>query len=76
MSDEFKIDILRSIKHIIKTIPKRNKIILSFLSNCLKTEGNYEFKKYAIEIVEMVVNEIAEAKENALNTLSEYIEDC
>ncbi len=64
MSDEFKIDILRSIKSLIKTIPKRSKNFLNFLANCLKSsDGNKDFKKYTIDIIENMINEIPEAKE-------------
>lgn len=55
MSDEFKIDILRSIKSLVKNIPKRSKSVLSFLASCLKSDGTYEFKKYAIDIIELMV---------------------
>lgn len=55
MSDEFKIDILRSIKHLVKEIPKRSKVVLNFLSNCLKSEGTYEFKKNAVDIIEIMI---------------------
>ncbi len=40
MSDEFKIDILRSVRNLVKNIPKRAKAVLSFLFNCLKNDGN------------------------------------
>lgn len=63
MSDEFKIDILKSIKSLVKAYPKRAKTVLSFLFNCLKSEGTYEFKKAAIDIVEMIINDISESKE-------------
>lgn len=76
MSDEFKIDILRSIKNLIKTIPSRSKTVLSFLQNCLKSDGNYDFKKYTIDIIEMMINEVAESKDSGLIALAEYIEDC
>ncbi|KRX03144.1 Coatomer/clathrin adaptor appendage, Ig-like subdomain [Pseudocohnilembus persalinus] len=76
MSDDFKIDILRSIKSLIKSVPKRSKTVLQFLSNCLKAEGTYEFKKQAVDIIEIIVADIPSIKEIALNTLAEYIEDC
>ncbi len=55
MSDEFKTDILRSVKSLVRMVPKRSKTVLHFLSNCLKSEGNYDFKKYAIDIIEMML---------------------
>jgi len=67
MSDEFKIDILRSIKSLVRSVPKRYKTVLQFLGQCLKSEGNYEFKKYCVDIIELIINEIPEAKESGLN---------
>ena len=55
MSDEFKIDILRSIKNLVKQIPKRSKTVLSFLGNCLKSDGTYEFKKNAVDIIDIMI---------------------
>ena len=48
MSDEFKIDILRSVKNLVRSAPKRSKTVLYFLGNILKSEGNYELKKYYV----------------------------
>lgn len=55
MSDEFKIDILRSVKNLVRSAPKRSKTVLYFLGNILKSEGNYELKKYAVDIIEMII---------------------
>lgn len=54
-------------------MPSRFKAILSFLSNCLKSEGNYDFKKYAVELLELMIQEIPQAREHATNALAEYI---
>lgn len=77
MSDEFKQDVLKSVSQLIKTSPAKYKTVLNFLSNCLKkSEGSYNFKKYAIDIFENIISEIPASKELAFSQLAEYIEDC
>lgn len=44
MSDEFKVDILTSVKGLVKQLPKKYKVIMVFLFNCMKNEGNTDFK--------------------------------
>ena len=48
--DEFKVDIIRSAKLLVKRAPKKYKLLVTFLSNCLKSnDGNFEFKRETIE---------------------------
>ncbi|KAL4445701.1 hypothetical protein ABPG74_006252 [Tetrahymena malaccensis] len=78
MSDEFKIDILNSVKGLVKQIPKKYRIILIFLFNCMKNEGNADFKAQCIDIVEDIIRQFPteDVRESGLQVLSEYIEDC
>jgi len=76
ISDEFKIDIIYSIKGLLARAPKKFKSILNFLANCLKSESKIQFKKHCLERIEYVMNEVAESKEAGLTHLVEYIEDC
>jgi hypothetical protein len=55
MTEEFKIDILKSIKNILKNIPKQFRIVLNFLQNSLKGEGSLEFKKKAVQMIEYMI---------------------
>lgn len=75
-SDEFKIDIVSSVKALAKKHPKKYKIIINFLASCLKNEGQYEFKSAVVSCLESVIQEIPESKELGLFTLVEFIEDC
>lgn len=63
MSDEFKIDVLRSVKALIKNSPKKWRPIINFLQLTLKQEASVDFKKFAIEIVEGIINDIPEARD-------------
>jgi len=57
MSDEFKVDILNSVKGLVKQLPKKYKVIMVFLFNCMKNEGNTDFKMQCIEIVEDIIRQ-------------------
>ncbi|CAD8045387.1 unnamed protein product [Paramecium sonneborni] len=76
MSDEFKIDVLRSVKALAKNSPNKWKPIIHFLQQTFKCEASQEFKKYSIEIFEFIIHEIPEARETAILALADYIEDC
>ena len=76
ISDEFKIDIIYSIKGLLARAPKKYKSILNFLANCLKTESKFQFKKHCLERIEYVMNEVPDSKDAGLTHLVEYIEDC
>eukprot|EP01017_Pseudomicrothorax_dubius_P028770 TRINITY_DN3444_c0_g1_i1.p1 TRINITY_DN3444_c0_g1~~TRINITY_DN3444_c0_g1_i1.p1 ORF type:complete len:808 (-),score=249.76 TRINITY_DN3444_c0_g1_i1:153-2516(-) len=76
ISDEFKIDIIKSVQNFVRKLPKKFRVLLNFLSNCLKGEGSYEVKRSCVDAVDFMINEIPESKEAALLQLAEYIEDC
>lgn len=75
-SDEFKIDIVSSIKALARKHPSKYKNIVNFLAYCLRNEGQFEFKSACVSCLEAVIKEIPEAKEIGLFTLCEFIEDC
>jgi len=75
-SEEFKIDIVSSVKALAKKHPKKYRSIVNFFSHCLKNEGQYEFKSACVSCLEYVLKEIPESKEIGLFTLAEFIEDC
>ena len=74
MSDEFKIDILRSVRALVTS--KKWKPILTFLSSTLKCDASQDFKRYAVDIIESIIQDIPEAKETGIIALADYIEDC
>jgi coatomer protein complex subunit gamma len=49
---------------------------MSFLSNILREEGGFEYKKAIVDSILILINEIPEAKEGGLAHLCEFIEDC
>lgn len=50
--------------------------MLSFLSGVLRDEGGYDFKRAVVEAMFDMIKFIADAKEQALSHLCEFIEDC
>jgi coatomer protein complex subunit gamma len=75
-SDEFKVDIVYSVRGLTRKHPKKFKTLINFLCTCLKSEGNFDFKNSIVESIELIIIDVPEAKEVGLFTLVEYIEDC
>lgn len=76
MSDEFKIDVLRSVRALVRQNIKKWKAILNFLSQTLKCEASQEFKRYSVDVIENIISDIPDAKETGIIALADFIEDC
>jgi hypothetical protein len=74
MSDDYKIDVLGSIKNVIKQFPNKYQLVNSFLLKFMQTEKQYEFTKTAVEVMEFEIKTIGgEAKKDCLRILSEFL---
>lgn len=49
---------------------------MNFLSNILREEGGFEYKKAIVDSILILIREIPDAKESGLSHLCEFIEDC
>ena len=49
---------------------------MNFLSNVLREEGGFEYKKTIVDCILCLVKSIPDATEAGLTHLSEFIEDC
>jgi len=49
---------------------------MTFLSNMLREEGGYEYKRAIVNTIISIIEENSEAKEAGLTHLCEFIEDC
>jgi len=49
---------------------------MNFLSNILREEGGFEYKKAIVDSIVILIREIPDAKESGLFHLCEFIEDC
>ena len=76
IADEFKIVVVSSIKELCLKYPNKHRVLIGFLSNFLREEGGYEFKKAIVSAVVYLMNTVPETKESGLLHLCEFIEDC
>lgn len=76
IGDEFKIVVVLAIQSLCLKFPKKHGVLMSFLSNILREEGGYEFKKAIVDAMIAVMTGLPETKDMALFHLCEFIEDC
>jgi coatomer protein complex subunit gamma len=76
ISDEFKIIVVSSIRALCLKFPSKQQKTLAFLSDMLRDEGGYEFKKALVDAIFDLIKYVEECKEEALGHLCEFIEDC
>ncbi|OUC43142.1 putative trp operon repressor [Trichinella nativa] len=76
ISDEFKVVVIDAVRSLCVRYPKKSTVLLSFLSNMLRDEGGFLYKKAIIDTIVWIIEENDEAKEPGLVYLCEFIEDC
>jgi len=76
ISDEFKIVVVDAIRSLCLKFPQKQRSLLGFLSNILRDEGGFEYKKTIVESILIIIKELPDAKEAGLTHLCEFIEDC
>ena len=76
LQDEFKIVVVEAIQSLCLKFPQKHRVLMSFLSNILREEGGFEFKRAIVDSILCLIKAIPEAKESGLAHLSEFIEDC
>lgn len=76
ISDEFKIIVVSSIRALCLKFPSKQEVTISFLSQTLRDEGGYEFKKAVVDALFDLIKYVDASKEEALSQLCEFIEDC
>lgn len=76
IGDEFKVVVVDAIHSMCLKYPQKHRALMSFLSNILRDEGGFEYKKAIVDTILMLIREIPEAKESGLAHLCEFIEDC
>eukprot|EP01004_Peranema_trichophorum_P005306 NODE_416_length_2792_cov_57.571750_g357_i0.p1 GENE.NODE_416_length_2792_cov_57.571750_g357_i0~~NODE_416_length_2792_cov_57.571750_g357_i0.p1 ORF type:complete len:859 (+),score=167.60 NODE_416_length_2792_cov_57.571750_g357_i0:66-2642(+) len=76
IADEFKVVVIDSMKLLCTKFPHKHNLLLSFLSDALREEGGYEFKKAIVDAIISMIDAIPQAKEEGLLQLCEFIEDC
>ncbi|CAN6290123.1 unnamed protein product [Urochloa humidicola] len=76
IGDEFKIVVVEAIRSLCLKFPLKYRSMLNFLSNSLREEGDFEYKKAIVDSIITLISEIPDAKEIGLLHLCEFIEDC
>jgi coatomer protein complex subunit gamma len=76
ITDEFKVTIVEAVRTLALKFKAKQSGFLAFLSGILRDEGGYDFKRSVVEAIMDLIRFVPEAKEDALATLCEFIEDC
>ncbi|MQL82750.1 hypothetical protein Taro_015253 [Colocasia esculenta] len=76
IADEFKIVVVEAIRSLCLKFPLKYRSLMNFLSNILREEGGFEYKKAIVDSIVILIRDIPDAKENGLFHLCEFIEDC
>ncbi|XP_020256257.1 coatomer subunit gamma-2 [Asparagus officinalis] len=76
IADEFKIVVVEAIRSLCLKFPLKYRSMMNFLSNILREEGGFEYKKAIVDSIVILIREIPDAKESGLFHLCEFIEDC
>lgn len=76
ISDEFKIVVVDAIHSLCLKYPEKHRSLLQFLSNILREEGGFDYKKAIIETILTIIADLPTSKEIGLSYLCEFIEDC
>ena len=76
ISDEFKVVVVDAIRSLCTKYPRKHSVLMFFLSQALRDDGGFEFKRAIVAAVMGIIEEIPESKEVGLSHLCEFIEDC
>ncbi|XP_022099738.1 coatomer subunit gamma-2-like [Acanthaster planci] len=76
ISDEFKVVVVQAVRSLCSKFPRKHGVMMSFLSNMLREEGGFEYKRAIVDSIIVIIEENPEAKEAGLAHLCEFIEDC
>ena len=76
ISDEYKITIVRSLQRLCLTYPAKHRVLVGFLSNFLREEGGFDFKRSIVNAIVSLMKQVPETIESSLLHLCEFIEDC
>jgi len=76
IADEYKITVVKSLQQLCLTYPSKHRILVGFLSNFLREEGGFEFKRSIVDGIIGLIRAVPETTESSLLHLCEFIEDC
>jgi coatomer protein complex subunit gamma len=76
IADEYKITVVRSLQQLCLTYPSKHRVLVGFLSNFLREEGGFDFKRSIVASIVFLIRQVPETTESSLLHLCEFIEDC
>ncbi|NWI52848.1 COPG2 protein, partial [Calyptomena viridis] len=76
ISDEFKVVVVQAISALCQKYPRKHSVLMTFLSNMLRDDGGFEYKRAIVDCIIGIIEENPESKEAGLAHLCEFIEDC
>ena len=76
IADEYKITVVRSLQKLCLTYPSKHRVLVGFLSNFLREEGGFDFKRSIVSGIISLIRAVPESTESSLLHLCEFIEDC
>ncbi|KPP67563.1 coatomer subunit gamma-2-like, partial [Scleropages formosus] len=76
ISDEFKVVVVQAISALCQKYPRKHSVMMNFLSNMLRDDGGFEYKRAIVDCIIGIIEENPESKETGLAHLCEFIEDC
>mmetsp|Transcript_14581 Transcript_14581/g.35445 ORF Transcript_14581/g.35445 Transcript_14581/m.35445 type:complete len:947 (-) Transcript_14581:1150-3990(-) len=76
IADEFKITVVKSLQKLCLTYPAKHRVLVGFMSNFLREEGGFDFKKSIVSSIISLIRQVPETTESSLLHLCEFIEDC
>lgn len=76
IADDFKMVVVEAIRALCLKFPAKHRSLMNFLSNILREEGGFDYKKSIVTAILALIQEIPDAREAGLAHLCEFIEDC
>jgi len=76
ITDEYKITVVQSLEKLCFTYPSKHRVLVGFMSNFLREEGGFEFKRTIVTSITCLMRAVPETTESSLLHLCEFIEDC
>ncbi|GAB2211899.1 hypothetical protein Drorol1_Dr00025238 [Drosera rotundifolia] len=64
IADEFKIVVVEAIRSLCLKFPLKYRSLMNFLSNILREEGGFEYKKAIVDSIVILIRDIPDAKES------------
>jgi len=76
VADELKVVVVQAVCEMCRKFPKKHSLMLHHLSQMLRDEGGYEYKKAIVDCIVTIVSDSPDSREAGLAHLCEFIEDC